>query len=763
MAENNIRGEFMPLSKVVKKTKNLSINTSIILILFTLIFFIITVFFSTKIHSQITNIKEHPFPVVIAAGEVETRIYQMEMLTERLEYARSEEAINTIENHFNEIEVISTNSAQIIVDRYLASTDDSKRMQELLNEVIAKQKELLELCRTNTLSNEEIQTFTAVNITPLYDEILVLTSSFIDNATIKFDTFADSAKSYKNIMIFIAAILVIAVISSISLYLYILRKKELQELKVQKDMEVALAAAQAANKAKTQFLSNMSHDIRTPMNAIIGMTAIASTCLDDKEKVKNCLGKISTSSKHLLGLINDVLDMSKIESGKVILSEEKFNFPELIHNVVSIIQPQTKAKQLELELAIYSIQNESAFGDTVRIQQILLNLLGNAVKFTNPGGTISLKITQKPSMHQGYANFEFIISDNGIGMTDEFQKHLFEPFERANTTTVSRTEGTGLGMAISKNIIDMMGGQITVDSKSNVGTTCIINLNLKVFNDKTGNFTNSQLADLRSLVVDDDKDVCENTVNILKEIGMASEWVLSGAEAIEKVVSAHIEYMDYHAVIIDWKMPEMDGIETTRRIRNAIGNETPIIILTAYDWSEIEDEALEAGVTAFIPKPLFKSRLYEVLENVMIKKEEKFIYQQPKYADFSGHRILLVEDNELNIEIVEELLKMQNIDVVTARDGQQALNEHDKDSFDLILMDIQMPVMDGYTATERIRLAEQVSHKHIPIVGLSANAFSEDRENAINSGMDDYITKPISMSEMQTMLERYLVKELTKV
>ena len=533
---------------------------------------------------------------------------------------------------------------------------------------------------------------------------------------------------------------------------------ETDDVRMQKKLEDALASARSANMAKSQFLSNMSHDIRTPMNAIVGMNAIAAANLQDQAKVKSCLEKITVSSKHLLSLINDVLDMSRIESGKIVLSEEDFGLSDLLHNLVTIVQPQAKAQQLALEVSIKNIRHEAVVGDMLRINQLLLNIIGNAIKFTPAGGTVSLEISERKPRYHGYGTYEFVVSDTGVGMTPAFMERIFEPFERASDTTTSKIEGTGLGMAITKSIVDMMNGDIKVESKEGEGSKFAVTLYLKLQDREEQDFSIERLQALRALVVDDDRDVCENTVQILNEIGMQSEWVLSGREAVDKAVEAHQSEEDYHTIIIDWKMPEMDGLETTRQIRRQVGREVPIIILTAYDWGEIEEEAKAAGVSAFVAKPLLKSRLYHVLRD--LEQESGYIPEAAEAVDFHGKRVLLAEDNALNAEIAEEFIRMTGASVEWVTDGKAAVDRMaaaEEGAYDLIFMDIQMPNMDGYQAARAIRALERRDAQAIPIVAMTANAFTEDVRRAKEAGMNEHIAKPLDIKQLNLVMKNWLL------
>ena len=532
-----------------------------------------------------------------------------------------------------------------------------------------------------------------------------------------------------------------------------------EELRNRTALKEAFQAAEAANHAKSDFLSRMSHDIRTPMNAIMGMTAVAAMNIDDKERLKDCLNKITLSSRHLLALINDVLDMSKIESGKVTLSEEEFDMAKMVENLLAIIHPQIQEKNQQLKVNISNITHEDVIGDLLHLQQVFVNIMGNAVKFTPEGGTISFSICEKPSCIEGSGCYEFIFEDTGIGMKEEFVETIIEPFARENRTRSQNIEGTGLGMSIANNIVRMMNGSIQVESTLGVGSKFTVRLYLKLQNVKTE--VVKCLKDLKVLVADDEPDACESACEILRGIGMSSDGVLSGDEAIRKLSEAHENAEDYAVVILDWKMPGKCGVETAREIRRQLGHDVPIIILSAYDWSSIEQEAREAGVNAFIAKPLFKSRLIYVLKFLIEKREEeeKSDIDELGEKDYSGKRVLLVEDGDLNLEIAETLLEFIGIAVETARDGQQAVDillEKPENYFDLVLMDIQMPNKNGYEATKEIRASAREDLKVIPIVAMSADAFSDDIQRALSVGMNDHVAKPIELPKLSAAIEKWI-------
>ena len=521
------------------------------------------------------------------------------------------------------------------------------------------------------------------------------------------------------------------------------------------ELETALMHAESANSAKTTFLNNMSHDIRTPMNAIIGFTSLAASHVDNKEKVKEYLSKISTSSEHLLSLINDILDMSRIESGKVKINENPLHLPELLHDIRTIVQPNITSKQLDFLIDTVDVKNEDIIADKLRLTQILLNILSNGIKFNRTGGTISLRFRQLKSAPTGYGNYQFIIRDTGIGMKPEFQEHIFESFTREETSTVSGIQGTGLGMAITKNIVDMMGGTITVKSEEGQGSEFTVNLTFKLCGEAKSYEKIEQLQGLKVLVADDDTDTCLSISGMLTEIGMRSEWTVSGKEAVIRAKHSMEMGDEFYAYIIDWLMPDMNGIETVRRIRRVIGDSSPIIILTAYDWSDIEEEAKEAGVTAFCEKPLFMSQLRELLTNPVPKTKEP----EKREWIYNGKRILLVEDNELNQEIAQTILEDAGFMVETANDGVEAVKKMEQavpGQYDLILMDIQMPVMNGYEAAKQIRSLKNRETASVPIVAMTANAFEEDREKSYEAGMNGYLAKPVSAEALINTIDKIM-------
>ena len=529
--------------------------------------------------------------------------------------------------------------------------------------------------------------------------------------------------------------------------------KKLQES--HKELEVALLRAESANSAKTTFLNNMSHDIRTPMNAIIGFTSLAASHVDNKDKVKEYLSKISTSSEHLLSLINDILDMSRIESGKVKINENPLHLPDLLHDIRTIVQPNIASRQLDFLIDTVDVRDEDIIADKLRLTQVLLNILSNGIKFNKIGGTIGIRVKQLKSAPTGYGSYQFIIRDTGIGMKPEFQEHIFESFSREETSTVSGIQGTGLGMAITKNIVDMMGGTITVKSEEGKGSEFTVNLTFKLSKEKKTYAKVDHLQGLKVLVADDDTDTCLSISSMLTEIGMRSEWTVSGKEAVIRAKHSMEIGDEFYAYIIDWLMPDMNGIETVRRIRRVIGENKPIIILTAYDWSDVEAEAREAGVTAFCEKPLFMSQLRDLLANPVPTVKET----REQTSGCNGKQILLVEDNELNQEIAQTILEDAGFVIETANNGKTAVEIMEKAApgqYDLILMDIQMPIMNGYEAARQIRALNNPGVSAIPIVAMTANAFEEDREKSFEAGMNGHLAKPVSVQTLMDMIYKVI-------
>ncbi|GAA6296132.1 hypothetical protein F220043C3_45660 [Enterocloster asparagiformis] len=567
----------------------------------------------------------------------------------------------------------------------------------------------------------------------------------------RLDGTINNLSSQRVLMTLLSCASVLIILTLIFLRYFSITRSQLHEL------EKARQAALEANKAKSEFLANMSHDIRTPMNAIVGMTAIATAHIDDRKQVQNCLRKITLSSKHLLGLINDVLDLSKIESGKLTLTIEQISLKEVIEGIVSIMQPQVKAKKQNFDIHVENILTENVWCDGVRLNQILLNLLSNATKYTPEGGSIQLSLSEEKSPKgENYVRISIKVKDNGIGMSPDFLKKIYESYSRADGTRVHKTEGAGLGMAITKYIVDAMEGTIDIQSEPDKGTEFFLMFD---FEKAAAMEMDLVLPSWNMLVVDDDELLCRTAVDALKSIGIKAEWTLSGEAAIELVNQHHRKRTDYQIILLDWKLPGMNGIQAAKEIRRNLGDDVPILLISAYDWSEFEAEAREAGISGFISKPLFKSTLYHALRQYMdVETEHDRTLNQT--IDLSGRRILLAEDNELNWEVARELLSDLGVELDWAEDGQMCLDQFQKSPegyYDAILMDIRMPHMGGYEATKAIRGLNHPDALSVPIIAMSADTFSDDIQHCFACGMNAHIAKPIDVMELTRLLKRYLI------
>ena len=565
------------------------------------------------------------------------------------------------------------------------------------------------------------------------------------------DDTINSLSSQRMFMTLLSCASVLIILTAIFLRYFSITRSQMNEL------EKARQAALEANKAKSEFLANMSHDIRTPMNAIVGMTAIATAHMDDRKQVENCLRKITLSSKHLLGLINDVLDMSKIESGKLTLTTEQISLKEVVEGIVNIMQPQVKTKKQTFDIHVENILTENVWCDGIRLNQVLLNLLSNATKYTPEGGSIQLSLSEEKSPKgENYVRIYIKVKDNGIGMSPEFLKRIYESYSRADGARIHKTEGAGLGMAITKYIVDAMEGTIDIQSEPDKGTEFLLMFD---FEKAAAVEMDMVLPAWNMLVVDDDELLCETAIDALKSIGIRAEWTLSGEKAIELVNEHHKKREDYQIILLDWKLPGMNGIQVAKEIRSNLGDEVPILLISAYDWSEFEAEAREAGISGFISKPLFKSTLYHALCQYMdVGTEHEHTLNQN--IDLSGRRILLAEDNELNWEVAKELLTDLGVELDWAEDGRICLDKFQKSSegyYDIILMDIRMPHMTGYEATQAIRGLVHPDALSIPIIAMSADAFSDDIQHCLQCGMNAHIAKPIDVIELTRLLKRYLI------
>ena len=574
--------------------------------------------------------------------------------------------------------------------------------------------------------------------------VSVMPYTILDNAI-------NNLGSQRIFMTLLSCASVLIILTVIFLRYFSITRSQMNEL------EKARQAALEANKAKSEFLANMSHDIRTPMNAIVGMTAIAAAHIDDRKQVENCLRKITLSSKHLLGLINDVLDMSKIESGKLTLTTEQISLKEVVEGIVNIMQPQVKTKKQTFDIHVENILTENVWCDGVRLNQVLLNLLSNATKYTPEGGSIHLSLFEENSPKgERYVRIYIKVKDNGIGMSPDFLKRIYESYSRADGDRIHKTEGAGLGMAITKYIVDAMEGTIDIQSEPDKGTEFLLTFD---FEKAAAMNMDMVLPSWNMLVVDDDELLCRTAMDALKSIGIKAEWTLSGEKAIELVIEHHKKREDYQIILLDWKLPGMNGIQAAREIRRNLGDEVPILLISAYDWSEFEAEAREAGISGFISKPLFKSTLYHALCQYMdVGTEHEQTLNQN--IDLSGRRILLAEDNELNWEVAKELLSDLGVELDWAEDGRICLDKFQKSPegyYDIILMDIRMPHMTGYEATQAIRGLAHPDALSIPIIAMSADAFSDDIQHCLQCGMNAHIAKPIDVIELTRLLKRYLI------
>ncbi|MCI8452140.1 MAG: response regulator [Eggerthellaceae bacterium] len=738
----------------------LSRLTAIVLALFLLAFFGVTLNNTVAINGQVQAVREGAYPVSVAAGRVETLLVQLRTISERPAYVRTPEASQSLRASFQGIDAGLSTQLSFIAENHSSDPEAAASLASGYDQLASNVRYYIGMVTNPAISDTAVREYAESSIYPLIDDLLAIDIEILDESTEVADTMYTTVTTAGHQTLIVSCVLMAAVVFSLTVYLTILRRKSDRENQLRASLEEALILAQSANAAKSTFLSNMSHDIRTPMNAIVGLTAIAHSHLDDPIRVKECLSRITTSSKHLLGLINDVLDMGKIESGKMSLNEEPFSFPDLIGEFVTIVQPQARAKKLRFDVVIGNIEREMVIGDTMRINQVLMNLAGNAVKYTEEGDVVRISVSEEPSLQPGFNNYRFVVHDTGIGMDAEFLERIFDPFEREGNDKTPFIEGTGLGMSITKNIVDLMGGTITVESQPGVGSTFTVVIPLRPYDEAAEELDVSCLEGIRVLVVDDDRDVLENTKNVLDGFGMRGDCSATGNEAVSLTAQAFADGDGYEAIIVDWIMPGMDGLETIRQIRDKVGDATPIVLVSAYDWTEIEEEASQAGVSAFVSKPLFRSRLYHVLRAVCVDGGvEEVAHGSLSKHPLSG-RVLLVEDNELNREIATELIEQLGAEVECACDGEEAVSmtrDAEEGYYQLIFMDWQMPRLDGIEATRAIIAYEQQTGRaHVPIVAMTANAFNEDRRRALEAGMDGFMAKPINLAELERNLRTYL-------
>ncbi len=858
-----------------RKDWRLSIVSTLVLIVFMLAYLVMTIDSSNKLSGKTEIISEHPFEVVISAGDLKTQVTEMRIRMERLTSHREEKDLQMIRETIPKLFERADKALREMEAQYLGDPKDIEQLEETMTALRNEQKACLEFAALDSSTTEGIERYQGAHLYSLYEladkrishiisvakdkkvqygeeagslraqtllgsiiliflmvGVLLFTqyimyrqrrelarrSALFDNlSTIIDDTFIicdAETKEMNYVALNIERVLgrkvetmedayqgmkqgdVQAIRKTVSkpdfkspyiktleftrpdgekrwITVSVYRAEDLKrpslicffsdctaEVKSKQVLQDALLGAEKANMAKSDFLSRMSHEIRTPLNAVIGMSAIAAASIDDPARVADCLTKINFSSKHLLLLINDILDMSKIESKKMMLHNETFDLFEAVNTFVSTVYPQAKAKGIDFSETMEDFGEQMQYiGDPLRLNQILLNLSSNAVKFTAKGGKITLRVSR--IVTRGNTDvIRFVLSDTGIGMTEEEIERIFKPFEQANSSISGRFGGTGLGMSITKNLVELMDGKIMIESEAGVGTSCIVEL---PFQHSVETEEEPDFADqgLHALIVDDEQEVCEQTTALLNKIKIQAEWVLTGEEAVRDVTLAHRNGEDYDFCLIDWKIPDMDGIEITKCIRNNVGWGLPIVMISAYDYSEIEEEAREAGVNAFLPKPLYKSSVLATIKTALKKDTGKRVAATEE-ASLEGRRVLVAEDNALNQEVLTTLLQMKGVETSCAENGKQALDlfrASEPGHFDAILMDVQMPVMDGHEAAKAIRNSEHDDAQTVPIIAITANAFSDDISAALSAGMNAHVSKPVDIDVLSRLLSDLLIEK----
>ncbi len=736
---------------------------------FLVAFFVVTVNNMATISSQVEEMKDGPFPTSVAAGHIETDIAQIETLSTHLTHFRLfPETTTELRRQFQEIDANLREQFKQMNPHALLNPADTRVLKADYEMLYVRLTHVLRLVEDESITSEFTEAYVEDNIMPLSDKMLSLANKIMDETTQEVSRTYTVVNAACMQTIILSCILMVCVVVLIGFYLILLRRKQHQENLLRQHLEEAVSLAEQANEAKSDFLSNMSHDIRTPMNAIIGLTRIADDNIDDPLRVKQCLTRIMTSSRHLLSLINDVLDMNKIESGKTTLTEERFSLPDLLSELITIVHPQSAEKHLHADVIINDIHHEQLLGDSMRLRQILLNLISNAIKYTNEGGFVRLIVTEDTPTVNGVANMQFVVEDNGIGMEEEFLQYVFEPFERERNDTTNFTEGTGLGMAITKTLVELMGGTIQVESEVGKGTKFRVKLPLKVEDDAEQGqpFDTSGFEGLRILIVDDNYLVMQNTIHTLTEFGVAAEGVTVPERAADTVAHALTEGKAFDLVIVDLEMPSMGGAECIQSIHEAVAateEPAPTIVVASYGGGVQDDAEQIEGTQAVISKPLFRSVLYAAVRQCCIDDDQTLERTAPLERMRLGGRVLLVEDNEINREIGTELVSKFGPVVESAVDGIEAVAkvaDEPDGYYDLVLMDCKMPHMNGFEATEALRkFAQERGRAHLPIVAMTANAFAEDRDHALASGMDGFLTKPIDMTELEKTLRAYLPKE----
>ncbi len=729
-------------------------------------FFVVTVNNMATISSQVEEMKDGPFPAAVAVGHVETDIAQIETLTIHITHFRyfPEKTVD-LHDHFAQIDANMRKQLDAINPEALMDPNDAVTLRQDYDLLRQRVDEVLSLLDDESVPNEQIDEYVAVYLTPLVKSTLVLANRILDETSQRVDATYSVVNSACNMTIVLACVLMVCVVILIGLYLFMMHKKSLQEQQLRRNLEETLALAQTANHAKSEFLSNMSHDIRTPMNAIVGLTMIADDNIDDPLRVKQCLTRIMTSSKHLLSLINDVLDMNKIESGETALCEERFSLPDLVAELIAIIQPQAEERHLHADVIINNIRSEELIGDTMRLRQVLLNLASNAIKYTPEGGDVRLIVTEDTPRNSGEALMQFVLEDTGIGMDPAFLTHVFEPFERENNEYTIFTEGTGLGLAITKNLVDLMGGTIHVESEPGKGTKFTVCLPMRIPN-APAPLDTAGFDHLHILIVDDSYLVMQNALHTLSEFGVRAEGTTSAEEAPGMILAANVNDSPFDLVIVDREMRGTDSRKTVRRIHEAAGQNVPIVVLASYGWDQEEDmrnAAKEMGVSAFIAKPLFLMRLHKTVKQLCIDKQLPEEPTEPAKREpqmLCHGRVLLVDDNAINLEIALALVSKLGIEAEGVNSGLDALvkvSEAPEGHYDLIFMDCKMPSMDGFETTRSIKkFLREHGRADVPIVAMTANAFETDRQRAFEAGMDGFMTKPINMAELEENLKKHL-------
>ena len=810
----------------VERSQMISVVSTGILILLMLCYLFMTIGNSARLAAQTEIISNHPFEVVISAGDVKLYVSEMQLRTDRLKRHHNSEDVEFAGSKLDELVLSLDEPVTRINDLYLGNAEDVQNLRNTLALLQSEQKDYLVFCEQQNLTEKEIEAYAQEHLEPLYDRALQQTGEIIAVAQAKKVGYGITAERLRVTNLIGSGILMeadtgvinycglnlerilgITVMDAEDLYeglkeedarafregirapgfvspferlveytrpnkekrwmqIRVYRVEDLntpqlitvfsdrtEEVRSRQALQEAMLTAERANMAKSDFLSRMSHEIRTPLNAIISMTAIAAASLDEPARAEDCLSKITFSSKHLLMLINDVLDMSKIESNKMVLQNEPFDIFELVNGFVSTVYAQAKEKGIAFRETMDGFGEDTVFiGDSLRLNQILLNLSSNAVKFTPSGGRIRLDVSRHRNGNTTDI-IRFIISDTGIGMTKEAVGRIFQPFEQADASIAKRFGGTGLGMSITRNLITLMGGQIQIESEPGGGTSCIVDLPFQKGEERCRPEPDFAQLGLQALIVDDERQVCEQTAILLEKIKIAAQWRLSGSEAVERVKEMHREGRDIDLCLIDWKMPDMDGVEVTRRIRKEVGNAVPIVMISAYDISEVEEEARAAGVNGFLPKPLYRSSVYAAIKSALEHKGQTFAGEEKKPAGklLEGFHLLVAEDNALNQEIAATLLRMEGAAVDCVEDGQQALDiflASKPGEYDAILMDVQMPVMDGHEATRQIRASEHPLARTIPIIATTANAFNDDISAALAAGMNTHVSKPLDIIQL---------------